>query len=357
MKSLRVSYTNPILILMFIILFYPFVAWSQSSTASFLYWQPSAKSYSMGGIGTSLSNDIFSAYYNPAGLAFSKRMTLTGSFVNPFPFFGNIANSFFGISYKIDNSNALGISSNLFWMGKQNRTLEGSPEPFGSEDTPFHWHIKLSYSYLILENISAGISAGILQVNLSDRPVGEEQNKPNATTILLDLGILAKDLLSESTFELDNSTTKYAPFFDWLIEIGEGYAGRGLSIGMSISNLGPEISFIDKEQSDPPPSKLLLGLTYNVINSNEIGILLGTDLEKRLNESNTLDYLHLGGELKLFRVFNFRMGYFMNTIEDGLSYITYGGGISLKYLSINIARYNRSFQSTWHFDSVISLEF
>lgn len=330
---------------------------AQNSTASFLFWQPSAKSYSMGGIGSALSNDIYSAYYNPSGLAFSKRITITGSFVKPFPFLGNIANSFFGISYKVDNSNTLGFSANLFWMGKQIRTLEGGPEPVAIEETPFNWNLKLSYSYLIFDNISAGLSAGILQVNLSDRPVGEEQNTSNTTSILIDLGILAKDLLPKSTYELDNSTTKYAPFFDWLIEIGEGYEYRGFSIGMSISNLGPDISFVDEEQSDSPPSKLLLGVTYNVINSNEIGILLGTDLEKRLNESNTLDYLHLGGELKLFKVINFRMGYFMNTIEDGYSYLTYGAGLSFKFLSMNIARYNRSLQSTWHFDSVISLEF
>ena len=330
---------------------------AQNSTATFLYWQPSARSYAMGGIGSALSNDIYSAYYNPAGLAFSKKITLTGSFVKPFPFFGNIANSFFGISLKIDNSNTLGISSNLFWMGKQIRTSEAGPKPIGIEDTPFHWHIKLSYSYLILNHFSAGISAGILQVNLSDRPVGEEQNTANTTTILVDLGILAKDLLPESTYELDNSTTKYAPFFDWLLEIGEDYISRGFSVGMSISNLGPDISYIDKEQSDSPPSKLLLGFTYNIFNSNPLGILIGADFEKRLNESNTLDYLHMGGEIKLFKVLNVRLGYFLNTIENGYSYLTYGGGISLKFLSLNVARYNRSLQSTWHFDSVISLEF
>jgi hypothetical protein len=330
---------------------------AQNSTATFLYWQPSARSYAMGGIGSALSDDIYSTYYNPAGLAFSKKITLTGSFVKPFPFFGNIANSFFGISLKIDDSNALGISSNLFWMGKQIRTSEASPEPIGVEDTPFHWNIKLSYSYLIFNNFSAGISAGILHINLSDRPVGEEHSTGTATTILVDAGILAKDLLQESTFEPDEGENKYPPFFDWLLEIGEDYRSRGFSVGMSISNLGPDIAYIDEVQSDPSPSKLLLGLTYNVFSSKPLGIVLGTDFEKRLHESNTLDYLHMGGEIKLFKVLNLRMGYFLNTIENGYSYLTYGGGISLKFLSINVARYNRSLESTWHFDSVVSFEF
>jgi len=330
---------------------------AQNSTASFLYWQPSAKSYSMGGIGSALSNDIYSAYYNPSGLAFSKRITIIGSFVKPFPFLGNIANSFFGISYKVDNSNTLGFSANLFWMGKQIRTLESSPEPVAIEETPFHWNLKLSYSYLILENFSAGISAGILKINLSDTKVGEEQNEGTTTTFIMDAGLQIKEIFSSSTINLLDDKSSYSPFFDWLLENGEGYKDNGFSAGISLSNLGPDIVYVDKAQSDLPPSKLLLGLTYNVINSNEIGILLGTDLEKRLNESNTLDYLHLGGELKLFKAINFRMGYFMNTIEDGYSYLTYGAGLSFKFLSINIARYNRSFQSTWHFDSVISLEF
>jgi hypothetical protein len=330
---------------------------AQNSTATFLYWQPSARSYAMGGIGSALTNDIFSAYYNPAGLAFSKKMTIAGSFVNPYPFFGNIANSFLGISYKIDNSNSIGISTNLFWMGKQVRTYESSPEPVGVEDTPIHWNVKLSYSYLITNYLSVGLNAGILKINLSDTKVGEEQNKGTTTTFLFDVGMQARDVFSAATYNIDDTTNNYATFFDWLIEIGDGYRYHGFSFGISVSNLGPDISYIDEEQSDSPPSKLLLGLAYSVIDSKAFGILFGADFEKRFYKSNMLDYLHLGGELKLFRTINFRMGYFMQTAEDGLSYITYGAGISLKFLDLNVARYDRSIESTWHFDSIISLEF
>jgi hypothetical protein len=330
---------------------------AQKSTASFLYWQPSAESYAMGGIGAALHNDIYSAYYNPAGLAFSKRMTFAGSFVKPFPFFGNIANSFFGISYKIDNSNAISISGNLFWMGKQIRTGEDSPEAFGVEDTPLQWHIKLSYGLKLMENFSAGVSLGLLNVNLSDETVGQEFGDPTSLTVLVDAGIFVKNLLPEATLESRNGESSYLPFFEWLLEIGEENKFKGLSLGLAVSNLGPDIAYIDEAQADPPPSKLTFGVSYIPVSLETFGILIGTDFEKRLNESNNSDYIHLGGEIKIFKVFAIRSGYFLGASDSELSYFTFGGGIALKWLSINIARYNRSLQSTWHFDSIISLEF
>lgn len=330
---------------------------AQKSTASFLYWQPSAKSYAMGGIGTALHTDIYSTYYNPAALVFSSRMTLTGSFVKPFPFFGNIANSYFGISYKIDDSNALALSGNLFWMGKQLRTGEHDPTPLNLEERPFHWHIKLSYGLMLFENFSAGASFSLLNINLSDITVGEEFGDPTTLTVLVDAGIFLRNILSEATIENQVDKTSYSPFFDWLIEIGKENRNKGISIGLAATNLGPKISYIDAVQSDPPPSKLSLGFTYVPVSLDPIRMVIGSDFEKRLNESSNSDYVHFGGEIRIFKVLAIRSGYFLGTSDSALSYFTFGGGISLKYFSINVARYNRSLQSTWHFDSIISLEF
>jgi hypothetical protein len=330
---------------------------AQKSTASFLYWQPSAKSYAMGGIGAALHNDIYSAYYNPAGLAFSERMTFTGSFVKPFPFFGNIANSFFGISYKIDNSNAISITGNLFWMGKQIRTGEDSPDVLKLQDTPFHWNFKLSYGLLLADNFSVGLSLGLLNINLFDEKVAEERSEGTAFTVLIDAGILVKNLLPETTLESRTGKGGYLPFFEWLLEIGEKNKCKGINLGLAVSNIGPDIAYIDDAQADPPPSKLTFGVSYTPVALETFGILIGSDFEKRLNESNNSDYVHLGGEIKIFKVLAIRSGYFLGTSDSALSYFTIGGGIALKWLSINVARYNRSLQSTWHFDSIISLEF
>ena len=330
---------------------------AQETTASFLYWQPSSRSYSMGGIGATFHDNVFSTYYNPAGLAFSDRLTVSGSFVKPFPFFGGIVNSFFGVSYNSDEFNSFAISGDLFWMGKQVRTFEFSPDPLGIENAPFHWLIKFSYSRLINRNFSAGISLGILNVNLTDRASGVEQKIGTETTLLFDGGILLVDLFPELSIINNSQNEQNSEVLQWLIDNGKGYNNSGFSFGISVSNIGPEMSFVDDKQADLSPTKLLLGFSYNMVTTNQIGVLIGTDYEKRLNESNNSDYLHFGGELKFYKVFNFRIGYFMSAFNEGLSYFTYGGGISLKYISFNFARYNRSIEYAWHFDTVITLEF
>ena len=344
-------------LLMLISLFFSPNTFSQNNTASFLYWHPWAKYYSMGGIGTTVSNDIYASYYNPAALVFSNRMTITGSFVKSYPFFGNIANSFFGVSFNIDSSNALALSSDLFWLGEQQRTLADSPEPYGILYNLLSWELKLSYGILLRKNFSAGISLGILQTNLSDKTVGIEQGKGTATTILFDAGILLKDIFRKSTAQINYDKRDYPSFFNWLSNIGEDNIINGVSLGLEASNLGPDISFVDAEQKDSPPSKITFGISYIPLSSYPANILVGTDFEERLNENNFIDYVHLGGEIRIFKVLAVRAGYFYGTSENLLSYPTYGFGICLKYISINIARYNRSLESTWHFDSIISLEF
>ncbi|MEJ2618380.1 MAG: hypothetical protein P8Z35_25720 [Ignavibacteriaceae bacterium] len=350
------NYDNSILIISVLLLF-SIKTFSQNNTASFLYWHPSAKYYSMGGIGTAVSNDIYSSYYNPAGLVFSKRMTISGSFVKPYPFFGNIANSFIGVSFKIDNSNAVALSSDLFWLGEQQRTLSDSPEPFGILENLLSWELKLSYGILLNKNISAGVSLGILQTNLSNKRVGYEQGKGTATTVLFDAGILLKDILRESTVQINYDKKDYSPFLNWLTDIGEENKSKGISLGLDASNLGPDISFVDAEQKDPPPSKITFGMSYIPLSSFPVNILIGTDFEERLNENNFIDYIHFGGEVRIFKVLAVRGGYFYGTSDNLLSYPTYGFGICIKYISINVANYNRSLESTWHFDTIISLEF
>ena len=209
---------------------------------------------------------------------------------------------------------------------------------------------------LLADNFSVGLSFGLLNINLSDVTVGQEQSSGAALTALIDAGILVIDLLPETTLENQNGAANYLPFFEWLLEIGEENKYKGISLGLAVSNVGPNIAYIDDAQSDPTPSKLTLGVSYIPVSLETFGILIGSDFEKRLNESNNSDYVHLGGEIKIFRVFAIRSGYFLGTSDSALSYFTFGGGISLKYFSINIARYNRSLQSTWHFDLIISLE-
>lgn len=325
------------------------IAQAQTSTARFLLWQPSAISNAMGGVGTSLYGDAFSAYYNPAALSFTKSISLTGSFVKPLPFFGNIAHSFFGASYHSNSFGTIAVSANLFWKGAQILTGELDPTPLGSFNET-DWSGKISYALPIKKNLALGASLGLLHINILNSDRGA-YDKFNPTVIMLDFGALFKNLLPQTTY----SPSGFAAS-DLIKRLTDDQKENGISVGLSLLNLGSKVTFIDHAQADNLPARLMLGATYLPIRSDALALLLASDFEKQLYESSILQYIHLGGEARILRLLAFRAGYYLDTFGRKTSYHTWGGGIQLKFLSVNVARYTRAILPTWHFDGAISLE-
>lgn len=327
---------------------------AQNSTARFLLWQPSAVSNAMGGVGTSLYGDAFAAYYNPAALAFAKSVTLSGSFVKPLPFFGDIAHSYFAASYRSNSFGTIAASANLFWRGAQVITSELDPTPLGGIDE-FDWSGKISYALPIRKDLAVGASLSLLRINLLDfdienqRPIGGERGNGNATAIMFDLGILFKNLLTPATY---SPSGRVSDFIEKLADVRQE---RGLSLGLSLLNSGAKVFFIDHAQADHLPTRLRLGLAYWPIQSTTFGFMLASDFEKQLYESSKLDYIHFGGEAKLLSLFCVQGGYFFDTFGSKNSNYTLGGGVHTKYLSVNLARYTRAILPSWHVDGTLSM--
>lgn len=323
--------------------------YAQNSTARFLLWQPSAISNSMGGVGTALYDNAYTAYYNPAALAFSDRITLVGSFVKPLPFFGNITHSFIGGSVRTDKVGTFGFSANLIWKGPQPQTdVTGNEINYTTGGYTLNWQGKISYAVPVTSNFSIGTNLSLLRIKLSDGIfVENEKREGKSITVLFDLGIFWKDLLPQSTLKSNS------PRDEWYI----GKEKEGISIGMTLLNVGQKISFINKERSDNAPAKFMVGASYCPIFINEGSILLATDFEKQLYEPSFVDYMHLGAELNFVHLLSFRIGRFVDTKEPKTSYNTYGAGINIKYFSVNLARYEKTLLPTWHYDATFSLEF
>lgn len=317
---------------------------SQNSTARFLLWQPSAISNSMGGVGTALYDNAYAAYYNPAALAFSDRLTLVGSLVKPLPFFGNITHSFIGGSIRTEKSGTLAFSANLIWKGPQ---LETSGR-YTIDGYTLNWQGKVSYAVPVSDDLSIGISLGLLRIKLFDEIfVNNEKREGKNTTVLFDLGIFWKDLLPRSTLKSN------APKDEWYI----GKEKEGMSVGMALLNIGQKISFINEKQSDDTPAKFMFGVSYCPIFINEGAILLAIDFEKQLYEPSFVDNVHLGSELNILHFVSLRIGRFEDTKEPKISYNTYGAGVNVKYFSVNLARYEKTLLPTWHYDATFTLEF
>ena len=327
---------------------------SQSSTARFLYWSPSAEITAQGGAGVAIANNSFSAYYNPASFAFSKSTGIASSFMQPFSSFQNTSQFMLSLSYPTKGMGTFALSLNSFWIENVARTGPDSPDILGAARDqpkifePTNYQIKASYANKIANNIAVGVSASVLHIALSKMPTSFEHGGGATTSVLLDAGFLITDLWQEGTYKLKYDSINVPP---------NDNLSRGVVIGVSILNIGPKISFIDNSQGDPPPSVFLLGISYTPLYSNLVSSRLLVDLEKRIYDSNTLDYIHYGGEVLLYNMISLRSGYVMNNINADQSYPTVGLGINYLFFNANISRYKKYLVPTWQFDAKINLEF
>jgi len=283
----------------------------QTSTARFMLWHPSARSASMGGVGTAIPTDGFAVFYNPAGLAFCEKVSLVGSYVKPFPFLARTTHSLIALVIPIKPVGTIGISANLFWKDSQLQTSPNSPDPIG-EDLPVskfffttHWEIKLTYAALLAKNTSVGLNLSYLKINLSNTGAGSETRlmAGRTSTFLFGAGLLWNKLLPFTTWKPDFGQS--APFVGKYADNGES---AGFSVGLALANSGTKITYVDFRQSDSPPTKLSLGLAYWPFYTPLLSMLMSVDFEKEVFEPSLLDYIHLGTESRFAGIFALRAG-------------------------------------------------
>ena len=317
--------------------------YAQQSTARFLLWQPSARSMAMGGVGTALHENGFSAYYNPAGLGFANSLQLDGSFTRPYSFFENMTHFYSSLVLPGTNLGVFALSFNAIWKDEDALCWETGPEVYRSEDhlawyKPTNFNIKLTYALSLSRNVSLGMNISFFKIDFPKFGLGKNDR---TVPVLFGCGILAKNLFSNLTYR-DGRVNKNV--------------NSGISLGCAVLNAGQKIIFIDAQQADPPPTYMMLGCTYTPVIMENFSWLVAADFEKQLFESSVFDYVHFGTEARLFDIINLRTGYALDTYESQTSYATYGFGLCLFFFDLNVARYNRSLLPAWHFEASVKME-
>ncbi|MBI5726454.1 MAG: hypothetical protein HY965_01270, partial [Ignavibacteriales bacterium] len=225
---------------------------------------------------------------------------------------------------------------------------ETGPEELGGTDdaptlfNPAHIQVKASFSMRLQNNFSFGVSASYLSIRYWK---GKSKYSSALTrTVLFDVGIMAANFFENTTFGDLN---------DYPDAQSGVERNKGMSFGISLLNLGPDIYFIDESEKDPPPSVLLLGIDYRILNTQTIGSRIAVDFENRIFDEEK--FIHLGGEIDLFQEYALCCGYSIHTADNENSFFTLGAGVNTRYGSLNIARYEKYPVPTWQFDA--KLEF
>jgi hypothetical protein len=189
--------------------------------------------------------------------------------------------------------------------GKFQQTLEGSPTPVG-EFQSFDVAVAVSYGNSLTNRLKGGMTAKVIYSKLADQGAGREVGKGSGTAFALDFGLLFQQTAR-------------------------------LSWGLAITNVGPKISYIDANQSDPLPRNLGFGFAYRILQGNYARLIYSLELNKSLVGISDQPVVNTGAEFSYANLISGRAGYIYDK-EGKIKVMTVGFGLSpIENLKIDVS--------------------
>ena len=223
---------------------------------------------------------------------------------------GDMYYEFLSFVHNIRSLGTIGVSV-IFLTYGQIEFTDANGSSLGSFH-PFEITGCLSYGTSLTDNLKWGMSVKIIHSRLSPQGAGAEQGSGIATDFAFDTGILYK-------------------------------LSRRLQFGAAVTNIGPNISYIDAAQADPLPRNLGVGLSYRLIDSpynrltvqGELNKIL-TNLNKGIGRELEFAIRHVGMEYWYANLIALRAGYLYD--KDGqVKHLTFGAGLQYQSLRADFA--------------------
>lgn len=211
-----------------------------TTAVPFLLIATDARAGAMGDAGVATSPDANATHWNIAKLAFIKNdMGFSLSYT---PWLSKIVNdmslSYLSGYYKINKEQTVGLSLSYFNLGNiQFTDVEGNPL---QNFTPKEFSISGSYSRLLSENMSIGVTLKYIHSNLTGDFVGSSVNVDDSHpghSIAADIG------------------------WYWHKDIGQK---SNLALGATIVDIGNKLTYTDDNQKEFIPTTLRFGGAYKL---------------------------------------------------------------------------------------------
>ncbi|MCB0279185.1 MAG: PorV/PorQ family protein [Calditrichaeota bacterium] len=307
---------------LFILLLFASIISAQGEAAvPFLLISPNAHNSGMGEAGAAYPETPSSAmHYNVAGLAYqAKHGDIYGTKdVTPLDFsyaswlpqlkLNDLWYSYGATRFEIEDIGVFGVSLRYINLGEVVVTSAdaSSPEGFNVDGryAALETALNLAYSTELSENsyIGAGIKFIYSKLAEDGTNVGAENTASPGFSIAVDLGYY--QLMGD-----------WAEFF------------RDVRLGISWNNIGPSISYVDNDQSDPLPWTLRAGLGGTIVHDEFSVLRLEYDvsimtLEQTLSKYAIGDianrFIHnIGAEYIYDNIFSARFGVFLENKDFG----------------------------------------
>ncbi len=230
-----------------------------TTAVPFLNFAPDSRHSGMGDVGAATTPDANSAHWNIGKLAFIGEDL--GFSLSYSPWLGRITNDM-SLSYltgfkKIDENSYFGFDLRYFNMGDIQLT-DGRGNELG-EFTPRDIAIGGSYSRKLSGSLGIGVSARFIHSNLSGNisSVGGNESRPGIS-VGTDVGLYYNR------------------------EILKGEKIRYWSWGVTITNIGPKLTYNSSDDMDYIPTNLKLGTAYVIKIDEKNKITFALDFNKLL---------------------------------------------------------------------------
>jgi hypothetical protein len=263
--------------------------------AASLQIPPSARFNGLGQSGVALADDATAAWWNPAGLGFMTGRTLGLMHSQLVPDLANdIYYEYAGWVQQVEGWGTYSINLIYLSYGESVQTIS-SPDPEGTF-TSYEFSPGISYGVRLDESTAIGLGLKYVRVDLAPASVTPEGGNGAGGSVAVDLGVLRRF--------------------------------GAYSAGLALTNFGPNISFIDAEQSDPLPRFFRAGAAGLVYQGEYGHVLLSADFNKLLVTGGQTT-LNGGVELQYTDIMALRTGYIHDPDGD-IKAPTFGGGFHVK---------------------------
>lgn len=223
-----------------------------TSAVPFLTITPDARSGALGDAGVAISPDANANYWNPSKIVFNK--SRLGGAISYNPWLRNLVNdmslSYLSGYYKLNDRQAFGASLTYFNLGD----IEFTDENGGAimSFNPREFAFQPTFSQKLSDYLSIGVGIRFIHSNLAGNFDFTTFNSKPGNTVSGDVSLY------------------YTRDVNW------GGRDINLAFGANLSNLGPKVTYSDRENREFIPTNLRLGtaITYNLDPYNKFTLAL-----------------------------------------------------------------------------------
>ena len=229
----------------------------------FLLLAPDSRAGGIGESGGGLADNSAAIFWNPAGIAFLSGSEISITHSNWLPQF-NLDLFYDYLTYRQYIEEIGGsVTASITYMnfGEFQRTGENDPTVIGTFRS-FDAALTVGYAAKLSNDWGLGLNFRLIHSRLSDKGAGSEQGEGVATSVSFDVAAM------------------WRPEHLDIPLIGD--FGNRLSIGMNLSNIGPEIYYIDQAQADPIPTNFRLGFAMRLMEDDYNSLTYTLDFSKLL---------------------------------------------------------------------------